>query len=205
MTRSDPELIGADDPKALDAAVRVLLAGGTVVLPTDTIYGVAALAALPDATERLFVLKDRSEGVPIAVLVADADQARSVAETDITEVVRWMDQLWPGPLTLVLPRATSAVELSLGGDGDTVGVRCPDHALLRAIAAEVGPVATTSANRHGTATPTTALEAAASLAGPVDLVIDGGPSGTVASTVVDATWGTWRILREGAITADRLR
>src|SRR3954466_8266715 len=113
MTRPDPELIGGDDPKALDAAVRVLLAGGTVVLPTDTIYGVAALAALPDATERLFVLKDRSEGVPIAVLVADADQARSVADTDIPEVVRWMDELWPGPLTLVLPRATSAVELSL--------------------------------------------------------------------------------------------
>jgi L-threonylcarbamoyladenylate synthase len=205
MSRPDPSVIDAGAPGVLEAVVAVLVRGGTVVLPTDTVYGVAALASLPEATERLFALKDRSEGVPIAVLVSDADQARRVADTASPEVVRWIDELWPGPLTLVLPRATGAVDLALGGDGDTVGVRCPDHALVRAIAAEVGPLATTSANRHGAPTPTTALEAAASLVGSVDLVVDGGPAGTLASTVVDATWGTWRILREGAISADRLR
>ena len=205
MSRPEPQLIGADDPGALDAAVKVLLRGGTVVLPTDTVYGVAALASLPSATEQLFTLKDRSGGQPLAVLVTDADQARTLFDDTTPDVARWMAELWPGPLTLVLARSTAATGLALGGDGDTVGVRCPDHALVRAIAAEVGPIATSSANRHGQPTPTTAAEAAGSLMAPVDLIIDGGPAGTVASTVVDATWGTWRILREGAITADRLR
>ena len=185
--------------------MEILLGGGTVVLPTDTVYGVAALASLHAATGRLFELKDRSGGLPVALLVADADQARTVAEPSGPDVTRWMAELWPGPLTLVLPRATAAAGMALGGDGDTVGVRCPDHALVRAIAAEVGPIATTSANRHGGPTPDTAAAAAAALTGPVDLVVDGGRSGTVASTVVDATWGTWRVLREGAIGADRLR
>ena len=199
------ERIRSDDPNACQAAVDVLLRGGTVILPTDTVYGVAALASLPGATDSLFALKDRSAGVPIAVLVADEHQARTVAQVPSADAARWMAELWPGPLTLVLPRASAAMGLALGGDGDTVGVRCPDHALVREIAAEVGPIATTSANRHGEPTPTTAEEAAASLVGDVGLIVDGGEAGTVASTVVDATWGTWRILREGAITADQLR
>ena len=205
MLGDDVVRIAADDPRAVATAVDVLLRGGTAILPTDTVYGVAALASVPDATASLFALKDRGEGVPIAVLVADVEQARSVAEVPSADAARWMATLWPGPLTLVLPRSTAATGLALGGDGDTVGVRCPDHGLIRAIAAEVGPIATTSANRHGAPTPTTAEEAAASLVGAVDLIVDGGPAGTVASTVVDATWETWRILRQGAISADQLR
>jgi L-threonylcarbamoyladenylate synthase len=86
----------------------------------------------------------------------------------------------------------------------TIGVRCPDHQFVRALAAEVGPIATTSANRTGQPTPLTAIEAAASLSGAVDLVVDGGPAGKAASTVVDASTEPWRVLRSGAITPDRL-
>lgn len=196
---------GEDDAKALLAAVRVLEAGGTVVLPTDTVYGVAALPSVAGATEQLARLKDRSDQQPLAVLVADADQARSLIAEPSATVARWMEELWPGPLTLVLRRHDGAVGLALGGDQATIGVRCPAHGFVRALARRVGPLATTSANRHGDPTPSDAAGAAASLAGPVHLVIDGGPAITdVASTVVDATVEPWRVLRAGAIGVDRL-
>jgi tRNA threonylcarbamoyl adenosine modification protein (Sua5/YciO/YrdC/YwlC family) len=206
VVRSDGQgFIDAADPAAVARVADVLLAGGAVVLPTDTVYGVAALPTVPGATDRLFALKDRSAGQPLAVLVADADQARALVEPSAPEVERWMVDFWPGPLTLVLPRSRAATGLLLGGPGDTIGVRCPGHDLVRAVAAEVGPIATTSANRHGEPTPPTAAEAAAALVSEVELVVDGGEVGTLASTVVDATWGTWRLLREGAITVDQLQ
>lgn len=208
MSDPGPAVLDAADPRAVARAADVLRAGGAVVLPTDTVYGLAALPTVAGATDRLFALKARSEQQPLAVLVADVDQARSLVavEDDVdVDVQRWMADLWPGPLTLVLPRSPSAVGLALGGDAGTVGVRCPAHDLVRALAAEVGPIATTSANRSGEPTPTTARAAAAALVGVVDLVVDGGPSGTVASTVVGAAGGPWRILRQGAVTEDQLR
>jgi L-threonylcarbamoyladenylate synthase len=117
-----------------------------------------------------------------------------------------MDELWPGPLTLVVGRGARARTLALGDDDTTIGVRCPAHPFVRALAAAVGPIATTSANRHGEPSPTTALEAAASLTGPVALVVDGGPSGTVASTVIDASCPPdWTVLRHGAVARSHLR
>jgi tRNA threonylcarbamoyl adenosine modification protein (Sua5/YciO/YrdC/YwlC family) len=184
----------------LGPAADALRAGEVVLLPTDTVYGIAVLAELPGATTRLFALKDRSEVQPVAVLVADRDQALTLVADATGAVVRVMDRLWPGPLTLVLPRAASAAHLELGGDPSTIGIRCPDHDFVRALAAGVGPLATTSANRHGAPTPPTAAEAAASLVGPVALVIDGGPVGTVASTVVDLTGPGVQVLRAGAVT-----
>ena len=89
---------------------------------------------------------------------------------------------------------------SLGEPAETIGLRCPDHDLVRAVAAEVGPLATTSANRHGVPTPATAAEAADGLVGEVDLVIDGGVLTGTASTVVDATTDALRVLRQGALT-----
>src|SRR5690606_2550621 len=123
---------------------------------------------------------------------------------DVPEVGRWMAELWPGPLTIVLRRSPLAGGLALGGGTTTIGVRCPDHAFVRALAAEVGPIATTSANRTGEPTPVDAVAAAAALVGSVDLVVDGGPAGTGASTVVDASGDRWTILREGAVTAEAL-
>ncbi len=192
---------------ALDRAAEVLLAGGTVVLPTDTVYGVAALPGVAGATDRLFALKDRPDRQPLAVLVADVAQAEQLADVaSLTPGVRaWMARFWPGGLTLVLPRASVAAAMDLGGSAATIGLRCPDHEFVRELARRVGPVATTSANRHGDPTPPTAGDAAAALTGAVDLVIDGGPAGRVASTVVDATSTAWRVLRAGAVTEAELR
>lgn len=196
----------SDGSGVVEQAAQVLSDGGTVLVPTDTLYGVAAMPSRSGATAQLFRLKDRSEGQPLAVLVADGDQVRELVEPGALtpEVLGWMDRFWPGPLTLVLPRSEAARSLELGGSADTIGVRCPDHRFVRSLARRVGPVATTSANKHGEPTPRTAVEAAASLVGPVGLVVDGGPAGTVASTVVDVTVEPWRLLRVGAVTGAML-
>ena len=204
MVDATSPVVGSDDPGACERAAAELRAGGTLILPTDTVYGLAALPTHPGAVERLFELKDRGAHQPVAVLVAEVHQALELVDFESAEVERWMAELWPGPLTLVLARSAFARQLALGGDDRTIGVRCPDHSFVRALAAEVGPIATTSANRHGEPTPTSAREAAASLAGAVSLVVDGGPAGTVASTVVDASVTPWAILREGAIPAASL-
>jgi tRNA threonylcarbamoyl adenosine modification protein (Sua5/YciO/YrdC/YwlC family) len=189
--------MGADALLAqVDEIVAVLERGGVVVLPTDTVYG---LAALPEraAVERVFDLKGRTGDVPIAVLCADAAQALALAEptNGVDQVAeRW----WPGPLTLVLPRR-AGVDLPLGEPAHTIGLRVPDHDLVRAVARRAGPIATTSANRHGQPTPPTADEAAAALTGPVDLVVDGGAIAGTASTVVDCTQRPWTARRHGAI------
>ena len=200
MGLATPAEVGA----ALDAAEAVLRAGGTVVLPTDTVYGLAALPSIEGATDQLFALKSRDADHPLAVLVADVGQALALCASPTERVREWMHDLWPGPLTIVLGRSEVAQDLALGAGPDTIGVRCPEHRFVRELAARVGPLATTSANRSGQPTPVGALAAAASLAAPVGLVVDGGPAGTVASTVVDATTNPPQILRQGAITAEAL-
>ena len=186
---------GGDAGPALAAAERVLRAGGTVVLPTDTVYGLAALAGRPEAVERLSELKGRPADMPIAVLVADVEAALELVAPPPEWVVALMDAHWPGPLTIVLPAR----------DGEaTVGVRCPADDLVVELACRVGPLATTSANRHGEPTPAAAEEAAAGLTGDVDLLVDGGPRGEVASTVLDCTVDPPEVLREGSLPVDRL-
>jgi tRNA threonylcarbamoyl adenosine modification protein (Sua5/YciO/YrdC/YwlC family) len=185
------------------AAVAALRAGEAVVVPTDTVYGLAVALLVPGATKQLYALKDRPEGVPVAVLVASTAQALELVEPPSAAVARLVDTLWPGPLTVVLRRRAD-VQLDIGGDGATVGVRCPDHALLRRLTAEVGPLATTSANRHGEPTPETASDAAAALTADVAVVIDGGACRGVASTVVDGTDAALPVLRSGPITPEQV-
>lgn len=192
------EIISASD---LDAAARIgetLVGGGVVVAPTDTVYGLLALPDDADAITRIFALKGRSADVPVAVLCASTMQAFSIAGTLSASAAVLAAAHWPGPLTLVLPRQPD-LEWDIGEPRSTIGVRCPDHALVRRVAENVGPIAATSANRHGEPTATTAAEAAASLTGPVDLVVDGGEIAGTASTVVDATVEPLRVLRQGPI------
>ena len=226
-----------DDPDgALQAAAEALQAGGVVAIPTDTVYGLAAVASQPEAVERLAEMKGRSASQPIAVLVADADQAESLVGELSAAAATLMDAFWPGPLTIVLPvmKGKAAVaDALLGRDkqndadepAETIGIRCPDHAWVRELASQVGPIAATSANQHGkppsiTAeevvqafgkADATALENArsnppeASVAKrKPDLVIDGGPSATAASTVIDCLSLHPKILREGPITQEQI-
>lgn len=190
--------------KLVDRLVEALEAGEPVVMPTDTVYGVAALPSVPGATEKLYALKDRRPDVPLAVLCADVGMALGDAGPAVTDDVFDLTRHWPGPLTIVRRRFSGLADWDLGGDPTTIGVRVPDHPLVQAVADRTGPIATTSANRHGRPTPATAAEAAASLTGPVAVVADGGRLEGVASTVVDVTTDPWRILRQGALTAGDL-
>jgi tRNA threonylcarbamoyl adenosine modification protein (Sua5/YciO/YrdC/YwlC family) len=197
-------IFAGDDEQGADAAIAALRAGEAVVVPTDTVYGVAVALSSPGATKLLFALKDRPEQVPIAVLVGSVAQALELVEPLPAPVARLVDTLWPGPLTVVLRRRADA-HAEIGGDGGTVGVRCPDHAFLGRLLAAVGPLATTRANRHGAPTPDTAAAAAAALAGEVAVVIDGGPCRGVASTVVDGTDSELSVLRAGPISPEQVR
>ena len=192
---------GAPDAGVVAEAAAVLAAGGVVVLPTDTVYGLAASPSVAGATRRLFALKGRSADVPLAVLCADAESALALADpAAVTAAVRRLARrLWPGPLTLVLPRR-AGLGYALGEPSTTVGVRCPAHPLVRALAATAGPLATTSANLHGQPTPEEAGDVAAVLGDGVALVLDGGPCTGAPSTVVDATGPALVTLRAGAVS-----
>ena len=189
--------------EGIDEVVAVLRAGGAAVLPTDTVYGVAVRADLPSAVTALAALKDRATEQPVAVLVTSVRQAEVVGV--LPDWARPLAQRWwPGPLTLVLRRRDD-LDWDLGEPAATVGVRVPDHELVRALTAVVGPLATTSANRHGQPTPENAAAAGAALTRPPDLIVDGGPCTGVASTVVDATGDGPVVLREGPISEADVR
>jgi L-threonylcarbamoyladenylate synthase len=196
---SPPVVPAAGDPPpaaAVAAAVAALRAGQVVGLPTDTVYGIAADPRSPAATAAVFEVKDRPAGLELPVLVAGLDQAGQLAHPIGPTARALAGRWWPGPLTLVLPRRPGAA-LHLGGNPDTVGLRCPAHPLALAVCATFGPIATTSANHHGQAPASTAA-ATAALPG-LGLVLDAGPAAGAPSTVVDLTGDRPALLREGAL------
>lgn len=187
------------DAAGLTAAVEALRAGDPIVIPTDTVYGLAVVAGNAAALDRVFALKRRPTERSIAVLVGDVGQASEFAHINRYEK-RIAESCWPGALTLVLNRLETA-DPSVGRDDGTVGVRCPNHSFVRMLALAVGPLATTSANLSGEQTPAEAAAAASALAGDVALTIDGGRCEGSASTVARVDHdGDIMVFRQGAIT-----
>jgi L-threonylcarbamoyladenylate synthase len=187
----------------VERAVAILLDGGLVAFPTETVYGLGADATNAVAVRRLYAVKGRPPGHPVIAHVAEARQLDDVAH-DVHAWARALAaELWPGPLTLVVRRRAGVVVDEVTGGLDTVGVRVPAHPLALALLAAVGrPVAAPSANRFGRVSPTTAAHVRADLGADVDLVLDGGPSAVgVESTIVDATGDAPVILRVGGVTA----
>jgi L-threonylcarbamoyladenylate synthase len=181
----------------------VLAEGRPIGVPTDTVYGLAVDPFVPGATDRIFQAKRRPRDVDLPVLVATPEQALDLA-TAVPAVARTlMDRFWPGALTLVIPRRPDLVA-DLGDDDATIGVRCPNHAVPRALCTKVGPLATTSANLHGEPTSVTAEDVATVFGNLVPVVLDGGPCRGSPSTVVDCTGQEPRLLREGRIPWDRI-
>lgn len=193
-------------PASLDTishAYEILQKGGLVAFPTDTVYGVGALAFDGKAVESIYVAKDRPAEKAIPILIGDPDDLEKVG-MDIPEAARKLaSRFWPGPLTILvpkradLPEAVSAIF--------TVGVRVPDHEVARALLRAAGPLAVTSANISGTQSPVTAQEVYEQLGGRIALVIDGGKTpGGVPSTLVDCTLPELKVLREGPISWSEL-
>lgn len=196
-----------------DDAARVLADGGLLGLPTETVYGLAADAENPAAVARVFAAKGRPADHPLIVHVTGADDL-DVWGRDVPDHARRLaERLWPGPLTLIVPRSPVAGDHVTGGQ-DSVGLRAPSHPVARAVltaAARLGVrgVAAPSANRFGRVSPTTAAhvvdELGARLVVGTDAVLDGGPSLVgVESTILDCTGALPRLLRPGAIGAAEL-
>jgi tRNA threonylcarbamoyl adenosine modification protein (Sua5/YciO/YrdC/YwlC family) len=203
VTPFRPPLVTSDDPAALGEAMATLAAGGVVALPTDTVYGLAVRPTLPAAVEALFALKARPLDVALPVLVGSRAQVDDVAAPLSGPAARLAARWWPGPLTLVVARA-AGFDADLGGPADgagTVGVRWPDHPFVSGLCRLAGPLAVTSANRHGRPPCSTAGEVTAAFAaGPAPaLVVDGGTCSGAPSTVVDCTGVAATCLREGAL------
>lgn len=189
---------GSNRLQALEEARLALRAGLVVGLPTDTVYGLAVDPTQPGAVQRLFELKARPDSVALPVLVADVGQAQSLG--DCGPAARaLMSRWWPGGLTLVVTRRPG-LGLELGGDEGTIGVRCPAHAIPLELARMVGPLATTSANLHGSAPLETAESLSVELGSGVAVILDAGACRGSPSTVVDCTGSEPVCLREGAIS-----
>jgi L-threonylcarbamoyladenylate synthase len=184
------------EPTDIPDAVQALGRGDPIVIPTDTVYGLAAAAENSEAVAAIFALKNRPVDVKVAVLVADIDQARAYVDLGPAGE-RLAARYWPGPLTIVAPRHVTGSLAA--GDDETLGVRCPNDEVARTLAARVGPLAATSANLHGVDTPARAAEVA-DLFPSVSLVIDDGPRPGAASTVVSVVGGVAVVLREGPIS-----
>jgi L-threonylcarbamoyladenylate synthase len=194
-----------DGPTARAEAARVLRDGGIVAIPTDTVYGLAVALDAPGALDRLFELKGRPADRAVAVLLADAAQAGQIAT--MTPAARALGAaFWPGGLTLVLrQRPDRPLPEGLTGGRPTIGVRVPDHPAPRTIAAELGPLPTSSANRSGEPEAPDAAAIEATFGGGIELILDGGPApGARPSTVVDASGTEPRVLRPGAVAAEAI-
>lgn len=190
---------------SVDEAVNVVSRGGLVVLPTDTVYGIGADAFTPDAVAALLAAKGRGRQMPPPVLVPDVRTLDGLC-TDVPDAARALvEAFWPGGLTVIC-RSQPSLAWDLGETRGTVAVRMPDHPAALALLRRTGPLAVSSANRTGRPAATTAAEALEQLGDSVAVYLDGGAApGGVASTIVDATTGVLRVVREGAITLERLR
>ena len=189
----------------ISAAVTTVRAGGLVVLPTDTVYGLGADAFTPEAVSGLLAAKGRGRNMPPPVLVGSVRAASALTETLGAFGQDLIDEFWPGPLTLVF-RASSTLKWDLGDTNGTVAIRMPLHPVALELLRRTGPLAVSSANKTGAAATTSAAEAEAQLGDSVDVYLDGGMcADNVPSTIVDLTSSMPRVLRVGAVTIDQLR
>ena len=196
-------VISADAPDAIKQAYEILKRGGLVAFPTDTVYGVGALAFDGAAVESIYIAKDRPIEKAIPILIAEVMDLKKVSP-EISKTTRTLAaRFWPGPLTCVITKSHHLPEAV--SSADTIGVRIPDYAVTRILLRLTGPMAVTSANISDQPSPTTAEEVLAQLNGRIPLIIDGGKTfGGRPSTVVDCTSDEISILREGPISKEEI-
>ena len=184
--------------RALEAAADILNNNGIAAIPTDTVYGFAALAADETAVAKLFRIKEREPKKSIAVLLGDVSQAQLVAHEFPAKALRLADAYWPGALTIII-RKKAGLPKNLTSN-DLIGLRIPDHDFTRELIRRTGPLAVTSANISGQPPARSIQEFAEELYPLLDIIIDGGAcSGGIPSSVINCESDPAVILREGAI------
>jgi len=203
------EILQTHTPELFQKAVRrtaeLLRAGEVVALPTETVYGLAANALDEKAVAKIFQIKGRPANNPIIVHVAGIEMSKRCVENFPAVAEKLSKSFWPGPLTIVLPRAKIIPEIVTAG-GETVGVRWPGHPFIQAVIRECDfPLAAPSANLSGHVSPTNAGHVRKQLGEKIPLIVDGGQSQVgIESTVLDLTVSPPRILRPGMIHAESL-
>ena len=192
-------ILPASDPDAISRALEVLKGGGLVAFPTDTVYGVGALAFDAIAVESIYSAKNRPVEKAIPILLGGPEDLDKVT-TDIPPIAaKLAARFWPGALTLVVPKHPKLPDVI--SSAPTIGVRVPDHPVARLLLRAAGPMAVTSANISGEASPQTAEEVNRQLNGRIPIILNGGESpGGVPSTVVNCLGTEPVILREGPVT-----
>jgi L-threonylcarbamoyladenylate synthase len=209
MSRLFDSSVESDLLTGMRLARAALRRGELVVIPTDTVYGIAADAFSPKAVQRLLDAKGRTRQSPPPVLVPSVETLEALAAVIPDAVRSLVDAFWPGGLTIVLP-AQPSLAWDLGDTDGTVAVRMPDNRIALELLTETGPLAVSSANLTGEPAATTAADAETMLGESVEVYLSGGTSTSVSSTIVDATrliapGGTVSILREGAISREQIR
>ncbi|MFG1910141.1 L-threonylcarbamoyladenylate synthase [Kribbella sp. NPDC048928] len=199
------DFTGDELAPAYRAAVDAIEAGDLVVLPTDTVYGVAADAFKADAVQRLLDAKSAGRDMPPPVLISVVESLDALA-TDVPDAGRKLcEEFWPGPLTVIC-HAQSSLMWDLGDTQGTVSLRVPDHENTRELLSRTGPLAVSSANKSGQAAALDVYDAEDQLGESVAVYLDGGEAaGGASSTIVDITGDTPRVVRVGAISLDQLR
>ena len=202
FTITDP----ARESAAVEQAADILRRGGLLAIPTETVYGLGADGLNADAVRHIFEAKGRPQDNPLILHIPDASWLARYCKDVPETAYRLAGRFWPGPLTMILPKA-DCVPLVTTGGLETVGMRCPDHAVTRAIIAASGvPVAAPSANTSGRPSCTTAAHVREDMDGRIDGVVDGGPCRVgVESTIIDLTCTPPRLLRPGGVTPEELR
>jgi L-threonylcarbamoyladenylate synthase len=194
-----------DPAPGVTAAVAALRRGDLAVLPTDTVYGIAADAFSPPAVDRLLAAKGRGRDMPVPVLVGSWRGIDGLAEHVTPTMRSLVEAFWPGPLTLIV-RAAPSLAWDLGETRGTVAVRMPLHPVALAVLAETGPLAVSSANRTGSPPATTGAEAEEQLTSSVAVYLEAGSSGdAVPSTILDLTGPTPQVRRAGALSLEALQ
>jgi L-threonylcarbamoyladenylate synthase len=196
-------VVRADGDGERVAAAR-LCDGGVVVVPTDTVYGLAARPTDAEAVRAVYRMKGRPEGMHLPVLAASIAQVRALGVAFSPAAAALAQRWWPGPLTLALGFETGLDRPAWLDGRAEVAVRIPDHDFLRALLQRTGVLVVTSANPHGAPTPRTAQDVAEGLGPSVGLVIDGGELRDVPSTLVNVNGDTASVEREGAIGSEAI-
>ncbi|MFO0699008.1 MAG: L-threonylcarbamoyladenylate synthase [Nitrospira sp.] len=198
-------ILPASAPESIRVAGEIIRMGGLVAFPTETVYGLGCDALNPDAAAKVFEAKQRPQFDPLIVHITDRIQLDSVVSALTATARQLIDQFWPGPLTLVLPKQPAIPDLVTAGL-ETVAVRMPSHPVAQALIREAGtPIAAPSANPFGYVSPTTAQHVADGLGRTIDLILDGGPCSVgVESTIVSLVGPQAELLRPGSITREQL-
>lgn len=193
-------LHGAEEEAALARCLKALEAGALVVLPTDTVYGLAARADSGEAVAAVFAVKGRDTAKSLVVMVGSAEEAESLASPEDRASLRRLSPLWPGPLTVVVGASGVPWRSHLAPGTETLGVRVPDHPFMLRLLSMSGPLAVTSANLSGKPAPRSFAEIDPSLLDRVELALDAGRCGSgVPSTVVELEGASFTLLRQGEV------